>query len=94
MSATNTQESTPAADESFGQAARSQGVESIEDLVEKSKEKTVNQANERPEVEAEEIEFFDKETSDKLFDIAAQNQGFANFQDFAESYEKDGKTHK
>lgn len=44
--------------------------------------------------EAEGAEFFDKETSDKLFNIAAQNQGFANFQELAESYEKDGKITK
>lgn len=54
--------------------------------------KNTNQGQEQ--CDAEVVEFFDKETSDKLFDIAAQNQGFANFQDFAESYEKGGKTHK
>lgn len=31
-----------------------------------------------------EFEFFDKETSDRLFDIAARNQGFENFEAMAE----------
>ena len=43
--------------------------------------------------EGNEFEFFDKETSDKLFDIAAQNQGFENFEATAKDLTKEKNMH-